>query len=170
MRNYTRYFDSNCTSKILVQTPYDGGYMFRKREKFALPQSMVAAIQLTQMMAEVLAGSTLTLFQVSVIAEEIDGQFGKDAAQRTVKTDCVFVDNRGQKRVAVAWVRIARSNGEWHPTYLENFIKLDDGTPHRMEFGCHTNEKPLTPPFVSSRDEKLSVPPVAPKLDYSRIH
>lgn len=141
----------------------------RKREKFALPQSMVAAIQLTQLMAEVLAGSPLVLFQVDLRAERIQGEFKKDYAQRQVKTDCVFIDNHGRKRIAVAWVLIARTNGVWHPTYLENFIKLDEDAPHRMEFNCRTDLKPLTPPFVSSSDEMQSVPTVAPQLDYSRI-
>jgi hypothetical protein len=143
--------------------------LFKKREKFVITQSMMAAIQTTQIMAEVLADSTLILIQASMIAEKIKGHFGKDYAERTVKTDCVFIDNLGKKRIAVAWVLVARKNGEWGATNRDNFIKLDDGTPHQVRFNCLNDHKPLAyQAYVYADDDGFSAYKTL-ELDYSRI-
>jgi len=148
--------------------------LFFRKEKFALSQSVIVAIQLTQAMAEALANSQLTLFQASIIAEKINESDDKDYADRRVKTDCVFIDNHGNKRAAVAWVVIRRwSNGEWCADQEENLIKLDDDIPRRMKFELPSAEEyiiaqPFTRPSVLTNVKGYLASPDL--MDYSRIH
>jgi hypothetical protein len=145
--------------------------MFGGKEKIALSQSVVAAIQLTQKMAEVVLGSPLTLIQTDVIGEKIQGQWGRDYAQRNLKTDCVFVDGQQRKHIAVARVIVLRSDGEWLPSSKENYIKCDDMPPCHMRFTVPTDTKPLPPPVVEDEKPLVGLIPLkTPHLDYSKIH
>jgi hypothetical protein len=134
-----------------------------KKKKLVLTQSMVAAIQLTQIMAEALYGDpSLTLFQAGVIPEKIKDEW-VEFPERKLKTDCVFIDSRGFEQVAVAWVHIVWHFQKWQPARFGNFIKLNDCVPRQAKF-THPDQKPLAPRFIAFDSEG------ADRLDYSRIH
>ena len=141
--------------------------VIKKEKKLVLTQSMVVAIQLTQMMAEALVGSDLTLCQASIIVGNIEDEGStKEYGRRKVKTDCEFIDKWWNGHIVIAWITMTRMKDEWRPTFSENFIKLDGDTPRQMEYADNSGQR-LNRLFFSRRDERLSR---LPQLDCSRIH